>query len=78
MEDDIFSLPSQKYFDAIGNDESHVVTPIHRAFNPEELIGYSPVSLNSKWMCNIFLWKNMHGDMGTYASFGHYAISHRQ
>lgn len=57
----------------LDSDESHVVTPIHRAFNPEELIGYSPVSLNSKWMCNIFLWKNMHGDMGTYASFGHYA-----
>lgn len=56
----------------LDSDESHVVTPIHKAFDPEQLIGYSPNSLNSKWMCNIFLWKTTHGDMGAYYSCGYY------
>jgi hypothetical protein len=42
----------------IDSDELHVIAPVHRFLNPDEFIGYSPTSLNSKWMCNIFLWKN--------------------
>ena len=57
----------------LDSDESHIVTPIHRAFNPEELIGYSPRSLNSKFICNIFLWKNNDGEIGIYSNFGFYA-----
>lgn len=55
------------------SDELTAIPPVHKDLDPDELIGYSPPSLNSKWMCNIFIWKNQHGKMGTCNSFSHYA-----
>jgi hypothetical protein len=57
----------------IDSNYLHIISPTHRTVDPHELTNYYPSSLNSKWMCNIFLWKNVHGEMGTYASFGYYA-----
>jgi len=56
----------------IDSDELHVISPMHRVLNPDELRDYSPASLNSKWMCNIFLWKNRQGNTGAFATFGNY------
>lgn len=56
----------------IDSDELHVISPMHTMLNPDEIIGYAPASLNSKWMCNIFLWKNCHGNTGAFTSFGYY------
>jgi hypothetical protein len=36
-------------------------------------MGYSPASLNSEWICNIFLWKNYQGHIGVFSTFGYYA-----
>lgn len=57
----------------IDSDELHVISPIQRILNPDELTGYSPASLNSEWICNIFLWKNYQGHIGSFATFGHYS-----
>ena len=57
----------------IDSDELHVISPIHRSVREEELIDYVPSSLNSKWICNIFLCKDHLGNMGMFATFGHYA-----
>jgi hypothetical protein len=54
----------------VDSDEIHVVNPIHRDIDPETMIGYKPESLNSKWICNIFLWKNFKKETGAYAQFG--------
>lgn len=56
----------------IDSDELHVIAPTHRDVRNDELINYMPSSLNSKWMCNVFLWKNYRGEMGAFATFGHY------
>jgi hypothetical protein len=56
----------------LDSDELHFVSPIHKTLNMEELIGYSPNSFNSKFICNIFLWKNLHGEIGAYVGGGFY------
>ena len=56
----------------IDSDELHAISPIHRDLNPDELRDYSPKSFNSKWMCNVFLWKNCQGHIGAFATFGFY------
>lgn len=56
----------------IDSDELHVIPPAHRDVRGEDIIGYMPTSLNSKWMCNIFLWRNYHGERGAFATYGHY------
>lgn len=56
----------------LDSDELHFVSPLHKTLNMSELIGYSSNSLNSKFICNIFLWKNSHGELGAYASAGFY------
>ena len=56
----------------IDNDELHFISPIHRAIRNEELIGYTPTSLNSKYICNTFLWKSHSGSAGAFATFGCY------
>lgn len=63
---------NQKASCKIDSDELHVISPIHRDLNPDKLRGYSPASFNSEWMCNVFLWKNCQGNVGSFASFGHY------
>jgi len=57
----------------IDSDELHMVTPIYRSVCDGEFVGYAAASLNSKWICNIFLWKNYNDDMGAFATYGHYA-----
>ena len=57
----------------IDSDELHVIKPLYRSVRDEELVGYTPASLNSKQMCNVFLWKNHRGDTGAFATYGHYA-----
>jgi hypothetical protein len=56
----------------IDSDELHAISPIQRTMNPNELKDYSPASLNSEWICNVFLWKNCHGHSGVFSTFGHY------
>lgn len=56
----------------IDSDELHVVSPIHKVLNPDELRGYSPQSLNAEWTCNVFLWKNLQGNTGIYSTFGYF------
>jgi len=56
----------------IDSDHLHVILPAYRTVDPYELTGYSPTSLNSKWMCNVFLWKNVHDNMGAFFTFGKY------
>lgn len=56
----------------IDSDYLHVVSPAYRTINIDELSGYSPASLNSKWICNVFLWKNVHDNMGAFSTFGNY------
>jgi hypothetical protein len=56
----------------IDSDELHAISPIQRLINPDELRDYSPASLNSEWICNIFLWKNCRDHTGAFATFGHY------
>lgn len=56
----------------IDSDYLHIISPIHRTVDPHELTNYSPASLNSKWMCNVFLWKNVHDNVGAFATFGKY------
>ncbi len=56
----------------IDSDYLHVVSPAYRTTNIDELSGYSPASMNSKWMCNVFLWKNLHDNMGAFSTFGNY------
>lgn len=58
----------------INRDESRAIVPIHRDFNPEELLNYSMPTLNSKWMSNVFIWKNRHGKTGIYASHIHHNL----
>jgi len=57
----------------IDSDEIHVINPIHKTMNPDELKNYSPASFNSKYICNIFLWKNHKGLNGAFATFGQYS-----
>jgi hypothetical protein len=56
----------------IDSDELHAISPIHRILNPDELKDYSPASLNSEWICNVFLWKNCQDHSGVLSTFGHY------
>lgn len=56
----------------IDSDNLHVISPAHRTVDPHELSNYSPASLNSKFMCNVFLWKNFHDNVGAFATFGGY------
>ena len=56
----------------IDSDEIHAISPIQRILNPDELKDYSPASLNSEWICNIFIWKDCQNHMGTHATFGRY------
>lgn len=56
----------------VDSDNLHVISPVHRTVDPHELTNYSPASLNSNWMCNVFLWKNVHDNVGAFATFGKY------
>lgn len=56
----------------IDSDELHAISPIHKKMNPDELRNYSPPSLNSQFICNIFLWQNAKGENGAYATYGQY------
>lgn len=57
----------------IESDEIHVINPIYRLVAEHELIGYVPVSLNSKTVCNVFLWKNLDNQTGAFSTFGRYS-----
>lgn len=57
----------------IDSDELHAFTPVYKSASPDNLIGYTPTTLNSKRVCNIFLWKNCNGETGAFATYGHYA-----
>lgn len=57
----------------IDSDELHVVTPIYGPADYKKMVGYTPASLNSQRMCNIFLWRNCHGLTDAFATYGHYA-----
>lgn len=56
----------------IDSDELHAISPIYRIVDIKELVGYTPSSLNSKMMCNVFLYKNYSGREGAFATFGYY------
>ncbi|MDD5465194.1 MAG: hypothetical protein PHP73_02470 [Candidatus Omnitrophica bacterium] len=56
----------------VDSDELHVISPTYRTVVKDELVGYAPVSLNSSWICNTFLWKDHNGNMGAFATFGRY------
>lgn len=58
----------------IDSDELHVISPAYRDVRVEELIDYTPTSLNSEWICNVFLWKNCCGERGAFSTFDHYVI----
>ena len=57
----------------IERDGFRAIPPVHRKLNPEELLNYSPQTMNSKWMCNVFIWRNLKGKMGFKAGFSHYS-----
>ncbi len=56
----------------IESDELHTILPIYRSVREEEFVGYAPASLNTKRMCNIFLWRNYCGEQGAFSSYGYY------
>jgi hypothetical protein len=56
----------------IDSDELHVIKPIYRIVDNKELVGYNPASLNSKYLCNAFLWKKLDGQMGAFSTIGRY------
>lgn len=56
----------------IESDELHMILPIYRMVNNDELIGYTPDSLNSKYICNVFFCRNIRGDLEVFNNFGHY------
>lgn len=56
----------------IDSDELHAFTPVYKSANPDNLLGYKPTSLNTKRICNVFLWKNFKNETGAFATYGHY------
>ena len=56
----------------IEKDELHIVSPIYGTFNADKLIGFAPQTLNSKMICNVFLYKTVNNEVGTFAEFGKY------
>ncbi len=56
----------------VESDELHMIMPIYRIVTNDELVGYSPASLNSQFMCNVFLCKNVRGEIGVFNTLGHY------
>jgi hypothetical protein len=57
----------------IDSDELHAFTPVYKSVAPDNLVGYTPTTLNSKRVCNIFLLKNCNGETGAFTTYGHYA-----
>ncbi|GEM_PF-4533345 len=52
----------------IESDELHDVHPLYKTSKPEDLLDYTPKSLNTNYMCNTFAWQNYFGRAG-YLSF---------
>jgi len=57
----------------IDSDELHAFTPAYKSVTPDNLLGYTPATLNSNRVCNVFLCKNCNGQAGAFATYGHYA-----
>jgi hypothetical protein len=66
------SSANQENTSKVDSDELHVIMPIYRIVDGNELIGYSPPSLNSKMICNVFLCKNLSGQIGAFSTIGRY------
>ncbi|BBO73423.1 hypothetical protein DSCW_08400 [Desulfosarcina widdelii] len=56
----------------IDSDELHLINPIYRKINPNEIKDYSPNSFNSRYICNVFLWQNFKKADGMFATLGQY------
>lgn len=56
----------------IDSDELHFIKPIYRMVDDNELVGYSPSSLNSRMVCTVFLCQNSAGEKSVFSTFGRY------
>jgi hypothetical protein len=57
----------------VWNDELCVIKPIYRIVGDEELVGYNPVSLNSRFISNSFFCKNFKGELDVFSDFIRYS-----